>query len=124
MNNNTHQTKQEIPFERVLDFIEKDRSIPEDSFFYTRLQARMEREQSVKQGLNPLISRLASLRYVITGMAAIFLVAFGIALGTLVIPGSPDSRQITLNTLSGDDPSAMMLYALSLQYEEQILVIK
>ena len=113
-----------IPFDKVLEFIDQDRQIPEDPFFYARLEARIKREQAERDNALWMRPWFVRLRPVLTGLAVVVLVVVGMGIGTALTRPSSKSQQITLDAFSGDDPAAMLLYQLSPQYEEQILVIQ
>ncbi len=117
------QNKQER-VQKTLDFIQKDRIIPEDPWFYSRLMTRIEgeKEQSYKAGLLGVIKlRLRPILAVIVVMAGI---AGGISLGKVIsTPANTNERATSVFPLE-EDANAAFFSEISGSSYEQILLMK
>jgi len=116
--------KQEDRVQKTLDFIEKDRIIPEDPWFYSRLVARMENEAKEVR-TNSLFGTLAlQLRPVLAVMVVVIGIASGIFLGRAIAPpvSSPESTA-SVNP-SAEDANAALFREISGSMDEQILLMK
>ncbi|NQT78163.1 MAG: hypothetical protein HQ565_10645 [Bacteroidetes bacterium] len=110
--------------QKTLDFIQKDRIIPKDPWFYSRLMTRIEgeKEQMYKPGLLGVITlRLRPILAVIVVMAGI---VGGITLGKVISsPANTNESTISVFPLE-EDANAAFFSEISDSNYEQILLIK
>jgi len=116
--------KSQEKVQETLDFIQKDRVIPDDPWFYSRLVARMENEaeQAPERGLAR--SMVLRLRPVLAVMVLLIGIAGGVLLGR-VLSAPLDSREsVALMSLPEEDANAIIFREISSAMDEQILLIK
>ena len=118
------EKKSQEKVQETLDYIQKDRIIPDDPWFYSRLIARMEKEaeRAPQQGLAGSV--MLRLRPVLVVMVVLIGIAGGVALGRFL--STPvDSRESTASIfLPGEDANALIFKEISSTMDEQILLIK
>ena len=117
-------TKHQERVQKTLEFIEKDRIIPEDPWFYSRLIARMENEAEVDRANGWFGSLALRLRPVLAVVVVIFGITGGILLGRALssVTGSPESSVSAYP--SGEDAHAALFREVSGTMDEQILLMK
>jgi len=109
--------------QKTLDFIRKDRDIPEDPWFYSRLTARLEKEF---QPSSPVLDRnlLWRLRPILAGVLILMAVTVGITLGK-VLSNPSENQEMTLYGITEENDASIALFSeLSGSFEEQIVLIK
>jgi len=115
--------EKENKIRRTLGFIEKDRVIPDDPWFYSRLMARMEREiGETQRGM--AASLVMRLKPVLVGIALLVAVSGGTWLGKVI---SSPGQQPEISLLSGlpeTDATTILFQEVSGSFDEQILLMK
>lgn len=109
---------------KTLDFIQKDRIIPDDPWFYSRLMTRIkgELEPVRKSGLLGVIS--LRLRPILAGMIIMVGIAGGIALGKVIsTPANSNDPNTSVFPLE-QDANAAFFSEISGSSFEQILLMK
>lgn len=109
--------------QKTLDFIRKDRDIPEDPWFYSRLVARMETkfERSSTVMARDLLWRL---RPLLAGVLILIAVTVGATLGK-VLSNPPENQEMTFYGITEENDASIALFSeLSGSFEEQIVLIK
>jgi len=117
-----HKSRERV--QKTLEFIQKDRIIPEDPWFYSRLIARMEKEKenARKPGLAGTVT--LRLRPVLAVMVVLVGIAGGIMLGR-VLSTTAGSRESTASIfLPEEDANAIIFREISGSIDEQILLMK
>lgn len=110
--------------QKTLDFIEKDRIISNDPWFYSRLMSRIEgeKEPEHKVGLFGLIT--PRLRPILAGMLIMLGIAGGVTLGKVISsPANTNELSISAFPLE-EDANAAFFSEISDSNYEQILLIK
>ncbi|MBL7137825.1 MAG: hypothetical protein ISS17_03510 [Bacteroidales bacterium] len=117
-----HQNQERV--QKTLDFIQKDRVIPEDPWFYSHLTARMEKEAGLlhKPGWAGAVA--IRLRPILVVMVVLVGIAGGIVLGrVLSAPGG--SPEPTASLFSPEeDINAAIFKEISGSMDEQIVLMK
>lgn len=110
--------------QETLDFIQKDRNIPEDPWFYSRLIARMENETEKTQTMGLTGTVMLRLRPALAVMIILVGIAGGIFLGHAISPPvSPPGSTASVN-LSGEEANTALFREISGSMDEQILLMK
>ncbi len=117
-----HQNQEEV--QKTLDFIQKDRIIPEDPWFYSRLVARMENETDVVRTSSLFGTLALQLRPILAVMVILVGITGGIFLGHAISPfvSSPGSTA-SVNSHE-EDANAALYREISGSMDEQILLMK
>jgi len=110
--------------QKTLDFIQKDRIVPEDPWFYSRLMARIEGEK--EQMVNPgfLGVRRLRLRPILGVILVMVGIAGGITLGKVISsPASTKEPAVSVFPMEEDANAAFFSEIGGANYE-QILLMK
>lgn len=110
--------------QKTLDFIQKDRNLPEDPWFYSRLTARMEKEseQTTKSGWIGIVS--LRLKPVLAVIVLLIGMTGGIALGRALSSPVISSEQTPSGFVTEEDATTIIFKELSGSFDEQILLMK
>lgn len=116
-----HQIQERV--QKTLDFIQKDREIPEDPWFYSRLKARMEKEIHPPSMVwtGAALLRLKPLLFIVLILVS---VAIGIVLGRVLSFPKASSEQTLSGFTEEKDATVIIFNELSGSMEEQILLMK
>lgn len=118
------ENKDQDRVQKTLDFIKKDRIIPEDPWFYSRLMHRIENEagETHKPGLVRLaVLRLSPILAVIFIMVGI---AGGIVLGKVINKPAVSNATTISVTQSEEDANTVFFTEINDSKYEQILLMK
>ena len=116
--------KREDKVQETIDFIQKDRVIPDDPWFYSRLIARMENEAENVPQRSLAGTFVLRLRPVLAVMVVLVGIVGGVILGRALSPPA-DSRESTASiVLVEEDANANLFKEISSAMDEQILLIK
>ncbi|MFH1297085.1 MAG: hypothetical protein ABIJ04_07425 [Bacteroidota bacterium] len=117
-----HQNQERV--QKTLDFIQKDRVIPEDPWFYSRLTARMEQEAGLIHQPGWAGTVAFRFRPILAVMVVLVGIAGGIALGRLLsAPASSQEPTVSLFP-SEEDANTVMFREISGSMDEQIVLMK
>ena len=109
---------------KTLDFIAKDKVIPEDPWFYSRLIARMENETEKAQPKPLAVAIALRLRPILAVVVVLIGIASGIALGR-VLSAPSGSQEPTASIFSSEeDANAAIFREIGGSMDEQILLMK
>jgi len=110
--------------QKTLDFIQKDRDLPEDPWFYSRLSARLEKEseQSTRNRWAGMVS--LRLRPILAVMVLVIGIAGGIMLGKALSAPMGSGAQTASGFVAEKDPASAIFRELSGSFDEQILLMK
>lgn len=114
----------QLKVQQTLEFIEKDRVIPEDPWFYSRLRARMENETGRTSRTGWAGAMAYRLRPVLAAVLILIAVSGGISLGNLLSRPATTPQAASLGLVADDDPTAALFRELSGTFDEQILLMK
>ena len=118
------EQKDQDRIQKTLDFIQKDRIIPEDPWFYSRLVQRIENEaeKTHKPGLAGAVAlRLRPILAVIVVMLGI---AGGIVLGKVISTPASSNEPLTSVFPIEEDANAAFFREINDSIYEQILLMK
>ena len=116
--------KSQEKVQETFDFIQKDRVIPDDPWFYSRLIARMENEAEKTFQRKLAGSVILRLRPALAMMVVLIGIAGGVLLGrALSIPVDSPESSVSFFLLE-EDPNAIIFKEISSAMDEQILLIK
>ncbi len=117
-----HQIQERV--QKTLDYIQKDRKITEDPWFFSRLTARLENEfeQSAKHGWLGITT--LRLRPILAGMVLVIGIAGGIALGRVLSSPIVSGERTASGLVAEDDAASAIFRELSGSFDEQILLMK
>lgn len=110
--------------QRTLDFIQKDREIPEDPWFYSRLTARLEKESANSHSQGWVSAAAIRFRLVLVAIALIMGVTGGIELGRFFSTHPVSPAQEISGLMAEEDAAGVMFRELSGSFDEQILLMK
>lgn len=110
--------------QKTLDFIDKDRIISDDPWFYSRLMSRIEgeKEQSQKVGFFGLIT--PGIKPILAGMLVMIGIAAGITLGKVISSPANTNELVFSVSPVEEDANAAFFSEISDSNYEQILLIK
>ncbi|MBE0647450.1 MAG: hypothetical protein IH596_06685 [Bacteroidales bacterium] len=110
--------------QKTLDFIQKDRDLPEDPWFYSRLTARLEKEaeQSSRKGWAGVVT--LRLRPILVVLVLVIGIAGGIVLGKALSSPMGSGAQTASGFVAEEDPASAIFRELSGSFDEQILLMK
>jgi len=117
-----HQNHERV--QKTLDFIQIDRNLPEDPWFYSRLTARMEQasDQSFKRGWAGMV--VFRLRPILAVMVLVIGITGGIALGRVLSSPVVFQEQTGAGFIADEDATTVIFRELSGSFNEQILLMK
>lgn len=110
--------------EKTFAYIRKDRAIPENPWFYSRLVARMEREASDSRQKKLSGTLLLRLKPILAVMLITIGVAGGILLGREVTPTARQQDQVSSSFQQIEDVNAALFREVSGSLDEQLLLMK
>jgi len=115
---------QEEKIKRTLDFIEKDRNIPDDPWFYSRLIARMENQEEKKRAMGFIGTIAQRLRPVLALAVIVVGITGGIYLGRALSPPVSSQESAISVFITSEDASAVLFREISGSMDEQILLMR
>ncbi len=116
--------KSQEKVQETFDFIQKDRVIPDDPWFYSRLIARMEKEAENAPQWGLVGSVILRLRPVLAVMVVLIGIAGGVVLGRFLSIPVDSLESTTAVLLPEEDANAIIFREISSAMDEQILLIK
>ncbi|MBN1199361.1 MAG: hypothetical protein JXA23_08415 [Bacteroidales bacterium] len=117
-----HQIQERV--QKTLDFIQKDREIPEDPWFFSRLTARMEKTARLSSSQGWIGNAVLRLRPILVLLLLLIGIAGGITLGRVLSSVSFFQEQTVTGSVAQEDASMTILMQLSGSFDEQILLMK
>ena len=110
--------------EKTLDFIEQDKIMPENPWFYSRLITRMEQEIKAARTVPSFLLFSHRLRPVLAGLLILVTLAGGLVLGRLLTLRSHSEESVSLTSPVEEDATAAVFREISANSDEQILLLK
>ncbi len=118
------EKKSQDKVQETIDFIQKDRVIPDDPYFYSRLIARMENEVEGAPQQRAATSFLLRLRPILAVMVVLIGIGGGILLGRVLSTPLEFQETSALISPPEEDANAIIFREISSAMDEQILLIK
>jgi len=110
--------------QKTLDFIQKDKIIPDDPWFYSRLMGRIEKEaeKTHKLGFTGIVT--LRLRPLLAVMVIMVGIVGGITLGKVISTPTSSNEPTTSIVQPEEDANAAFFSEINSSIYEQILLMK
>jgi hypothetical protein len=118
------ERKDQKKVQKTLDFIQKDRIIPDDPWFYSRLIGRIEKEAERTPNLGFAGAVTLRLRLILAVLVLMVGIAGGISLGKVISTPSSSNESTTSIFPQEEDANAAFFSEINSSIYEQILLMK